>query len=264
MASARQIAANRRNARRSTGPKTASGRARASRNACRHGLRGTSGTAAWSDEVERLARQIAGGSDAPTITALARSAAEADFDIERVRLTRAGIIAAIEQTLAASAGRPDMESFARVAARLNILNRYERRAAGRRDKAIRALCRHRAASASSMRPASTNEANFRTRARDGAGQSAAALHSFTSCHPGAFAPGRRAARSAMRADPGPMSPGLRNQGEAGVRGSRLSRLEPAPGPLISAFDLFSLRKSVTCRVLVAPPRSHLLVNVGNF
>src|SRR5262245_8850755 len=38
-------------------------------------------------------------------------------------------------------------------------------------------------------------------------------------------PGRRAARSAMRADPGPMSPGLGNQGEAGVHGSRLSRLE---------------------------------------
>src|SRR4051794_19333101 len=47
----------------------------------------------------------------------------------------------------------------------------------------------------------------------------AVLYSFATCHPG-----RRAARSAMRADPGPMSPGLRNQGDAGVHGSRLSRL----------------------------------------
>src|SRR4051812_33642860 len=47
----------------------------------------------------------------------------------------------------------------------------------------------------------------------------AVLYSFATCHPG-----RRAARSAMRADPGPMSPGLRNQGDAGVYGSRLSRL----------------------------------------
>src|SRR5262245_2602167 len=40
-------------------------------------------------------------------------------------------------------------------------------------------------------------------------------------------PGRSAARSAAEwcaADPGPMYPGRRNQGETGVHGSRLSRL----------------------------------------
>jgi hypothetical protein len=38
MATEKQIAANRANAKRSTGPKTAAGRARSSRNAYRHGL----------------------------------------------------------------------------------------------------------------------------------------------------------------------------------------------------------------------------------
>ena len=38
MASDRQIAANRRNARKSTGPRSGAGRKRASRNAYRHGL----------------------------------------------------------------------------------------------------------------------------------------------------------------------------------------------------------------------------------
>src|SRR5262249_46661441 len=116
MASPRRIAANRCNARRSTGPKTAAGRARASRNACRHGLRGTSGRAEWSGEVERLAHEIA-GSDAPTIIAVARTAAEAACDIERVRLARTAIIADIEHTLAASAEALDMEALARTAAR---------------------------------------------------------------------------------------------------------------------------------------------------
>jgi hypothetical protein len=38
MATARQIAANRRNAQRSTGPRTAAGKSTSSRNALRHGL----------------------------------------------------------------------------------------------------------------------------------------------------------------------------------------------------------------------------------
>jgi hypothetical protein len=40
MASEKQIAANRRNARKSSGPRSVAGKARASRNAIRHGLAG--------------------------------------------------------------------------------------------------------------------------------------------------------------------------------------------------------------------------------
>lgn len=53
MASAKQIAANRRNAARSTGPRTLSGKKRASMNAIRHGL-GVVGTPETSLDLDSL------------------------------------------------------------------------------------------------------------------------------------------------------------------------------------------------------------------
>ncbi len=63
MASERQIAANRRNARNSTGPRSTSGRKRASQNAFRHGLTTRISSAEFDREVETLARQIAGDTE---------------------------------------------------------------------------------------------------------------------------------------------------------------------------------------------------------
>jgi len=63
MASHRQIAANRRNARRSTGPRSPAGRKRSSWNSFRHGL--TAGLTAAAERIkyiERLTRKIAGAS----------------------------------------------------------------------------------------------------------------------------------------------------------------------------------------------------------
>ena len=58
MATAKQIAANRRNAQRSTGPRTAAGRSMSSRNALRHGLslpqEKNAATAAAIDELAQL------------------------------------------------------------------------------------------------------------------------------------------------------------------------------------------------------------------
>jgi hypothetical protein len=61
MASERQRAANRANARNSTGPRSASGKKRASCNALKHGLNTPMSGAAVTREIEALARQIAGG-----------------------------------------------------------------------------------------------------------------------------------------------------------------------------------------------------------
>jgi hypothetical protein len=62
MASKKQIAANRRNVRNSTGPKTIAGKKRASRNALRHGLASQGLRTIEAERIEQLACQIAGKS----------------------------------------------------------------------------------------------------------------------------------------------------------------------------------------------------------
>jgi hypothetical protein len=87
--SARKTRANRANAAASTGPRTARGRAHAARNALRHGLSlPVSSDPALSEEVEALAREIAGTDARAEIEELARRAAEAQIDLRRVRHAR--------------------------------------------------------------------------------------------------------------------------------------------------------------------------------
>jgi len=87
--SERKIAANRANARASTGPRTAQARTRAVRNALRHALSlPVCSIPALSEEVETLAHEIAGpGANAAT-QELARRVAEAQIDLRRVRHAR--------------------------------------------------------------------------------------------------------------------------------------------------------------------------------
>src|SRR5262245_13693746 len=62
MASERQIAANRRNAARSTGPRTASGKVRSSKNALRHGFAAFGGQSPMAEgnlDLEALADRLA-------------------------------------------------------------------------------------------------------------------------------------------------------------------------------------------------------------
>jgi len=90
MASSAQIAANRRNAKRSTGPRTSAGKARVARNAVQHGLasRIVAGTPA-ANRVARLVDAIIGdGPRTAEIEATARIAAEAQYVIEQVRQQR--------------------------------------------------------------------------------------------------------------------------------------------------------------------------------
>ena len=89
MTSPRKIKANGANARASTGPKTAPGRARTARNGLRHGLSvPVVSDPVLSDQVEALARAIAGPAAAAALLELARRVAEAEIDLRRVREAR--------------------------------------------------------------------------------------------------------------------------------------------------------------------------------
>jgi hypothetical protein len=89
LTSDRKVRANRENARASTGPKTAQGRARAARNPFRHGLSlPVHSDPAWSEEVQALTREIAGTNADTNIQDLARRAAEAHIDLRRIRHAR--------------------------------------------------------------------------------------------------------------------------------------------------------------------------------
>jgi hypothetical protein len=89
LTSDRRQRANRANAKSSTGPKTAAGKARAAQNAFRHGLN----VPVLSDpllapEIEAMARRISGPyADGETVE-WARRIAEAQFDLNRVRNSR--------------------------------------------------------------------------------------------------------------------------------------------------------------------------------
>ena len=96
MASTRQIEANRRNARNSTGPRSTSGKKRASQNAFRHGLTKRIVSAEFDREVETLARQIAGDTENIITIELARGAAEAELELARVRRVRAALIERVD------------------------------------------------------------------------------------------------------------------------------------------------------------------------
>ena len=178
MTSERKIKANRANARASTGPKTARGRSRAVRNALRHALSLTVySDPALSQEVEALARKIAPIEGDGEIQELARRIAEAQIDLHRARRARHQLLSealddpnyesAIMQRKKLAAvircarsfgpltpvpddvaaflnSKPEgPHKFAAILAdktrQLRVLDRYERRALSRRNRAIQAL-----------------------------------------------------------------------------------------------------------------------------
>jgi hypothetical protein len=138
MTSKRKIKANRQNATRSAGPGTRGGKARASHNAYRHGLAvSVLNDPAISTEVERLARAIVGKRGEPYELLQARIVAEAEFELLRVRTTRAKMID--------SAGRLSFEveiaphALLGALPQLEMFDRYERRVFSRRRRAIRQM-----------------------------------------------------------------------------------------------------------------------------
>ena len=177
MASEGQIAANRRNARKSTGPRSGAGKKRASRNAYRHGLTlSITSSAAYAKQLDRLVREIAGNTEDPILLERARAIAQAELELARVRRVKVALIerasafgeldppqafSSVTQIIrllnAIDRGRvpsfpepvdssatmpsqePDRsaEAIRRVLPDLRKLDRYERRAAAQRERAVR-------------------------------------------------------------------------------------------------------------------------------
>ena len=168
MPSERKIAANRGNARKSTGPRSARGKAHTAQNALRHGLASTAFLErSASSEVERMAKAIAGDSALTLEYEQALIIAESDFILRKVRTAR---LAEMERMLLAMPpsdptiseppqrreSRPqgmvetrakpqaNIEAISLAIPRILKLDRYERRALSRRRRAARALRRMKA------------------------------------------------------------------------------------------------------------------------
>ena len=145
-----RIAANRRNAQRSSGPRSVAGKLNVGRNALRHGLSAATprdpGIAA---EVDRLATAIGGENADAAQSEQALIIAESELTLLRVRAVRTSIF---EQMLVATGAANTQEPSAQLLGRrhagvigrppleqLRRLERYERRAFSKRQGAIRKL-----------------------------------------------------------------------------------------------------------------------------
>jgi len=156
MASPQRIAANRRNAARSTGPVTTAGKMRASRNALKHGLNvSVRHDPETSNRIEALAVAIGGKNLTPQRLRAAREVAEAQLEIKRLQAFRLGLVESeligVRQTTdAARSGAPKDRSediarheyalaYARALPILTKLERYERKAHTRNERALRSF-----------------------------------------------------------------------------------------------------------------------------
>jgi hypothetical protein len=92
MPSARRIAANRRNAQKSCGPRTHAGKARVRRNALKHGLSlSVLKSPGMSAEVEKLALALVGNDQDSRLLMQARKLAEAAMDLQRIQVTKVAL-----------------------------------------------------------------------------------------------------------------------------------------------------------------------------
>jgi hypothetical protein len=131
MPSDRQIAANRNNAKKSTGPRSQAGREASRRNARRHGLAIAIRTdPAFQDDIEKLAKALSLSRGMQNVDERAREAAGAELDLLRIRKIRAFLFETLSATLS---------NLAEVNDKLAKLERYERSAFSRRNRALREM-----------------------------------------------------------------------------------------------------------------------------
>jgi hypothetical protein len=130
MATERQIAANRANAKRSTGPKTNEGREASSRNALRHGLASAANPLQRiAIEIDSLAEALVQEGTDQTQIVNARQLARAHVEVLRVRTVRAALLASFDL---GDCNKDDLS-------RLLALGRYDSLARGKRRRAARAF-----------------------------------------------------------------------------------------------------------------------------
>jgi hypothetical protein len=130
MATEKRIAANRANARRSTGPRTVLGKLTSSRNALRHGLSlPLQSDHAGLEEIHALVQALVEKDPSEIKLVAANDVVLAQQELARIRTTRAALFADIH------ADRGDAKSWKRLAA----LDRYERIAYAKRRKAAKIL-----------------------------------------------------------------------------------------------------------------------------
>ena len=99
--------ANRRNARKSTGPRSSAGKKRASGNSYRHGLSLTlRPNDVAAKKLEKLARKIAGGIKSEVILQHARDAAYAEFELARIQKVKVALIELVSAFGSIEAPRP--------------------------------------------------------------------------------------------------------------------------------------------------------------
>jgi hypothetical protein len=135
MPSERKIAANRSNAKKSTGPRSKAGRQASRRNALRHGLAIDIRTdPAYHDDIEQLAKMMSRASGRQSVSDSARDVAEAVLDLSRIRKIRASLF---ETIYFSDTAAPDR--LTELNDKLAKLERYERRAFSRRNRAMRAM-----------------------------------------------------------------------------------------------------------------------------
>jgi hypothetical protein len=132
MTSDRKTAANRNNAKKSTGPRSKRGREVSCRNALRHGLAVSIGAdPAFHEDIEKLAKALSFSAGSQKISENARVAAEAQFDLLRIRRTRAWLF---DKLYFVQPAAPD--NLAKLNEELAKLERYERRAFSKRKRAL--------------------------------------------------------------------------------------------------------------------------------
>ena len=145
MVSSKKLAANRLNARASTGPRTRAGKATSSKNAVRHGLTlPLEVDGILTAEVEELARSIVDANAPLALQQHARSFALAQFDVVRIRRQRDRLWEKYQ--VAYDKFKPvwNVEDkrvaiLVRQIRKLRPILRYERRATARRNAAARAI-----------------------------------------------------------------------------------------------------------------------------
>ncbi len=179
MTSAARVAANRRNAGRSSGPRTIRGKARAARNALRHGLAmPQSHDGDFVRRLEALTQAVRAATGAPR--PIAAAIAEARLELLRARQATVEMLkAALREQSTSEAGLdPDTRiglAFAAKAPQLARLARYDRRAWSRLKTLCALLEKSGDAQASiSTAPGSANKAN-RLAAAPGGGTGAKRL-----------------------------------------------------------------------------------------